>query len=93
MLGPFLLGATILGVISDVHHVGIAVRDMEKACALFRDALLLPVVKDGLAPARGARVMMIEVGSTSSNTLFRSICEARHHDLCLRNLCGCERRP
>ena len=51
-----------MGVISDVHHVGIAVRDMEKACALFRDALLLPVVKDGLAPARGARVMMIEVG-------------------------------
>jgi len=64
MLQPDILGATILGVIIDVHHVGIAVRDMEKACALFRDALHLPVVKEGVAPARGARVMMIGVGES-----------------------------
>lgn len=57
-------GATISGVISDVHHVGIAVRDMEEACALFRDALHLPVVKEGVAPARGARVMMMGVGGS-----------------------------
>ncbi len=61
---PGIRGATISCVIIDVHHVGIAVRDMEEACALFRDALQLPVVKDGVAPARGARVVMMGVGGS-----------------------------
>lgn len=37
---------------------------MEKAYGLFRDALHLPVVKDGVAPARGARVGMLAVGGS-----------------------------
>ena len=37
---------------------------MEEACALFRDVLHLPVVKEGVAPARGARVTMLGVGGS-----------------------------
>ena len=49
-------------MISDVHHVGIAVRSLDQALALFHDALGLPVVKRGDAPARGARVAMLSAG-------------------------------
>jgi methylmalonyl-CoA/ethylmalonyl-CoA epimerase len=51
-------------VIKDVHHVGIAVRDMDVALALFRDALELPVAKEGEMAARGVRVAMLEVGAS-----------------------------
>jgi methylmalonyl-CoA/ethylmalonyl-CoA epimerase len=51
-------------MINDVHHVGIAVRDMDAALTLYRDALGLPVVKEGLAAARGARVSMLSVGKS-----------------------------
>jgi len=49
-------------VILDVHHVGIAVRSREKALALFRDGLGLPVVKQELVPDRGVRAAMIAAG-------------------------------
>ena len=39
-------------------------RDMEEACALFRDALRLPLVKDGMAPARGAHVTVLAAGGS-----------------------------
>jgi methylmalonyl-CoA epimerase len=48
-------------MITDVHHVGIAVRDLRAARALFHDALGLAVAKEGDAPARGARVAMLTV--------------------------------
>lgn len=51
-------------MIHDVHHVGIAVRDMDVALKLYRDALALPVVKEGLAAARGARVSVLAVGKS-----------------------------
>lgn len=51
-------------MIYDVHHVGIAVRDMDVALKLYRDALALPVVKEGLVAARGARVTMLAVGKS-----------------------------
>ncbi len=51
-------------MIRDVHHVGIAVSDMNAALALFREALGLPVVKEGEAPARGARVALLAVGGS-----------------------------
>jgi methylmalonyl-CoA/ethylmalonyl-CoA epimerase len=49
-------------MILDVHHVGIAVSSLEKALAFFSEALSLPVVKRGDAPARGARVAMLSAG-------------------------------
>jgi methylmalonyl-CoA/ethylmalonyl-CoA epimerase len=49
-------------VITDVHHVGIAVRDLDEALALFRDTLGLPCVKQGDMPARGVRVAMLAAG-------------------------------
>ncbi len=49
-------------MITDVHHVGIAVRDMEAALRFYAEALGLPVVKQGEAPARGARVALLAVG-------------------------------
>lgn len=53
-----------LRMIYDVHHVGIAVREMDVALKLYRDGLGLPVVKEGLAAARGARVAMVAVGKS-----------------------------
>jgi methylmalonyl-CoA epimerase len=49
-------------MIRDVHHVGIAVRDMDAAYAFYRDALGLPLVKEGDAPARGAKAAMLAAG-------------------------------
>jgi methylmalonyl-CoA epimerase len=49
-------------MIREVHHVGIAVRSLETAHALFREALGLPLVKEGNVPTRGARVAMLAVG-------------------------------
>lgn len=49
-------------MIRDVHHVGIAVRDMEAALALYRDALALPCVKEGEAAGHGARGAVLAAG-------------------------------
>jgi len=51
-------------MIRDVHHVGIAVRDMEAANALYRDALGLLVVKEGDIPARGVKAALLAVGGS-----------------------------
>ncbi len=51
-------------MITDVHHVGIAVRDMAAALRFYAEALALPVVKEGEAPARGARVALLAVGGS-----------------------------
>ena len=51
-------------MIIDVHHVGIAVRDMDVALRLYHEALGLPVVKQGLAAARGARVSVLPAGKS-----------------------------
>jgi methylmalonyl-CoA epimerase len=51
-------------MITDVHHVGIAVRDLDAALLFYRDALSLPVVKEGEMPARGVRVAMLGVGGS-----------------------------
>ncbi|MEX0683495.1 MAG: VOC family protein [Dehalococcoidia bacterium] len=49
-------------MISDVHHIGIAVRDLDAALAFYRDALSLPCVKEGEMRARGVRVAMLAAG-------------------------------
>ncbi len=49
-------------MIRDVHHVGIAVRSLEAAYAFYEDALGLPLLKEGEASARGARVGVLGVG-------------------------------
>jgi methylmalonyl-CoA/ethylmalonyl-CoA epimerase len=49
-------------MIRDVHHVGIAVRNMDAAYTLYRDALGLPLVKEGDVPARGVKAAMLAVG-------------------------------
>ena len=51
-------------MITDVHHVGIAVRDMTAALSFYAEALGLPVVKQGEAPARGAWVALLAVGGS-----------------------------
>ncbi len=51
-------------MITDVHHVGIAVRDMAAALRFYAEALCLPVVKQGEAPARGAQVALLAVGGS-----------------------------
>ncbi len=49
-------------MILDVHHVGIAVLSLERAYALYRDALGLSVVKEGEVPSRGVRAAMLAAG-------------------------------
>jgi len=51
-------------MISDVHHVGIAVSDLAAALRFYSEALGLPVVKEGDVPARGARVALIAAGGS-----------------------------
>jgi methylmalonyl-CoA/ethylmalonyl-CoA epimerase len=51
-------------VISDVHHVGIAVRDMTEALRFYSDALSLPTVLEGESEARGAKVALVAVGGS-----------------------------
>ena len=51
-------------MITDVHHVGIAVGDMEAALRFYAEALGLPLVKRGEASARGARVALLAVGGS-----------------------------
>lgn len=51
-------------MITDVHHVGIAVRDMAAALRFYVEALGLPAVKRGEAPGRGARVALLAVGGS-----------------------------
>ncbi len=49
-------------MITDVHHVGIAVRDLDVALAFYRDAIGLPVTKQGEMPSRGVKVAMLKAG-------------------------------
>ena len=49
-------------MISEVHHVGIAVRDLGQALSFYCDALGLPLVKEGDIPARGVRAALLRVG-------------------------------
>jgi methylmalonyl-CoA/ethylmalonyl-CoA epimerase len=51
-------------MIRDVHHVGIAIRDMEAANAFYGDALGLLVVKEGDVPARGVKAALLAVGGS-----------------------------
>jgi methylmalonyl-CoA/ethylmalonyl-CoA epimerase len=51
-------------MIRDVHHVGIAVKSLEAALKLYGDALSLPVVKEGEAAARGAKVAVLAAGGS-----------------------------
>jgi methylmalonyl-CoA/ethylmalonyl-CoA epimerase len=49
-------------MIRDVHHVGIAVREMAEAYAFYRDALGRAVVKEGEVSARGVKAALLAVG-------------------------------
>jgi methylmalonyl-CoA epimerase len=51
-------------MITDVHHVGIAVRDMTAALRFYSEALGLPVIKQGEVPTRRAQVAMLAVGDS-----------------------------
>lgn len=51
-------------MITDVDHVGVAVRSLDGALAFYRDALGLPLVKEEDAPARGARVALLAAGAS-----------------------------
>lgn len=51
-------------LITDVDHAGIAVRGLDAALAFYRGALGLSLVKEGDAPARGARVALLAAGAS-----------------------------
>jgi len=51
-------------MILDVHHVGIAVRSLEAACAFYRDALGLPVVKEDVGATQGSCAALVAVGGS-----------------------------
>ena len=49
-------------MILDIHHVGIAVRSLDAACAFYGDALGLPIVKKDAASTQGTRSALLAVG-------------------------------
>ncbi len=51
-------------MITDVHHVGIAVRDMTAALRFYGEALGLPVVRKAETPARGVQLTLVAVGGS-----------------------------
>lgn len=51
-------------MIRDIHHVGIAVRDLEAAYAFYSDALALPVVKENVGATLGTRAALLAVGGS-----------------------------
>jgi methylmalonyl-CoA/ethylmalonyl-CoA epimerase len=51
-------------MILDVHHVGIAVRSLDRALAFYHDALRLPVTKEGDVPSSGVRAAMLAAGGS-----------------------------
>lgn len=50
--------------VRDVHHVGIAVRDMAAALRFYGEALGLPVVREVDVPSRGAHVALLAAGGS-----------------------------
>ncbi len=76
-------------MIADVHHVGIAVRDLGEALRFYRDALVLPCVKEGEMRARGVRAAVLAAGRSyieiiqpvSDDSLFASYIAERGEGL------------
>lgn len=76
-------------MITDVHHVGIAVSDMTRALRFFSESLSLPTVLEGASDARGARVALVAVGGsylelvqpTSASSPFAAYIEERGEGL------------
>ncbi len=50
--------------IRNVHHVGIIVEDMERACAFWRDAVGLPVQKEGVLSDGQGRAALLSMGNS-----------------------------
>lgn len=59
-------------MITDVHHVGIAVSELSVALAFYHEALGLPIVKQGDMPARGVRVAMLAAGRSYLEKIGRA---------------------
>ena len=52
-----------------VHHIGIAVKNLEEAKKVFSDALGLPCVDEKTLPERGVRVAFLSSGNTTVELL------------------------
>ena len=52
-----------------VHHIGIAVRNLEEAKKLFTDILGLPCVEERTVPERGLRIAFLSSGNTTVELL------------------------
>jgi methylmalonyl-CoA/ethylmalonyl-CoA epimerase len=49
-------------MITRIHHVGVAVRDLEASLGFWRDALELPVLRAGDVPDQGVRAALLACG-------------------------------
>jgi methylmalonyl-CoA/ethylmalonyl-CoA epimerase len=56
-------------VISRIHHVGIAVRNLEDAYRLYRDALGLPLITEAAVGDQGVRAALLAAGDTEIELL------------------------
>lgn len=52
-----------------VHHIGIAVANLEEAKKIFCEALALPCVEEKTLPERGVRVAFLSTGNTTVELL------------------------
>jgi methylmalonyl-CoA/ethylmalonyl-CoA epimerase len=49
-------------MITSIHHIGIAVRDLDEAIALYTDALGIELTERRLVPAEGVEVAFLPIG-------------------------------
>jgi methylmalonyl-CoA epimerase len=47
-----------------VHHVGVVVRSMDEALALYRDKLALPLLKEETVHDQGVRAALLDLGNS-----------------------------
>lgn len=56
-------------MIKKVHHVGLVVRDMERAMRFWRDTLGLPVHKEQLIQEQGVKAALLTIGDSEIELL------------------------
>jgi methylmalonyl-CoA/ethylmalonyl-CoA epimerase len=58
-----------MALVTNVAHLGIAVRDLDGALVFYRDALGLPVIKTADLSSQGVRAVLLRLGDTAIELL------------------------
>lgn len=50
--------------VNHVHHTGVVVKSLEKACAVFRDTLGMRLVKEAVMEDQGVKAALLDIGNS-----------------------------